>query len=156
MPHFSPEMVYGTPFHFRRTYIHIYTYMHATRPWRDHDKPEFFSWNISRCGVGDTPVGTPPLFEIFQFWPPPTPPLKGGDTYTYIHTLHYITLHHITSHYITLHYIPTYIHTYVPTYLPTYLHTYIHTYTHTHTHIHIHIYIHIYIHIHTYTYIYIH
>ena len=38
MPHFSPEMVYGTPFHFRRTYIHIYIYIHACnqaleRPW---------------------------------------------------------------------------------------------------------------------------
>ena len=55
IPHFSPEMVWHTLS--LSTYVHTYihTCMHSTRPWRDHYKPDFFSWNISRCGGGDTP-----------------------------------------------------------------------------------------------------
>ena len=34
------------------------------------------SWNIS---IGVWGGVTPTFFEIFQFLPPPTPPLKGGD-----------------------------------------------------------------------------
>ena len=55
--------------------------LNSTRPGETiiyHYKPDFFSWNISRCG-GQTP---PSLFEIFQFLPPPPPtPLKGGYIY---------------------------------------------------------------------------
>ena len=36
--------------------------LNSTRTWRDHYKPEIFSWNISRCGGG-----TPPFLKYFSF-----------------------------------------------------------------------------------------
>ena len=129
--HILAQRWHGTPFHFRRTYI----FMHSTRPWRDHYKPDFFSWNISRCGGG-----TPPLFEIFQFLPLPTPPPLRGDIPTYLlhiylHTCYIPTCLHAYTPTDLRNYAPTYLHAYIPTHLPIYLHTdinvYIHTYIHT-------------------------
>ena len=68
--HILAQRWYGTPFHFRRT-TYIHTCMHSTRPWRDHYKPYFFSWNISRCGGGGH---TPPFWNISVFTLPPPPP----------------------------------------------------------------------------------
>ena len=36
--------------------------LNSTRTWRDHYKPETFSWNISRCGGGH-----PPFLKYFSF-----------------------------------------------------------------------------------------
>ena len=92
--HILAQRWYGTPFH--SWHLEVASTRHwrewtcqtafrawrsalnSTRPWRDHYKPYFFSWNISRCGDG-----TPPLFEICQFLPPPHPPLKGGGILIY-------------------------------------------------------------------------
>ena len=90
--HILAQRWYCTPFHFRRTYIHIY--MHACiqpGPGETIINQIFLAEIFSRCGAG----GTPPLFEIFQFLPPPHPPLKGGYIYIYVYINITVTYTHI-------------------------------------------------------------
>ena len=49
--------------------------MHSTRPWRDHHKPDILAEIFLGVGGGTHT----PFLKYFSFYPPPDPPLKGGN-----------------------------------------------------------------------------